>query len=457
MIPQEFSQQRLADLLVDLREDLNFEVKNWLDLEGNNEDKARFAKAVIALANHGGGFVALGLLETDVGIVEADGRPVTFDRYNQDLINGIVQNYSDPPFHCAVHVVANPAGTLFPIVIVPGGHRTPVRARRDGPHGKIVQQDSIYIRKPGPRSETPQSSQDWDELLARCLRNRRDEMFDQIRDLLTGAVSQVEQTSAPTRIDAWIKAGFKRWRSLIQQLPEDVAPRFPHGYYNVAYEIIGESRHIAPAHLPETLRTSVVHHTGWPPFWYPAREGITPYPIDGVVECWLGSDPGTSIANRDAAHSDFWRIHPDGLAYLLRGFQEDGMDVQRPGRESIPPATSFDVTLPVWRVGETLLHAQRLAENLFEGPTTIRFVATYKGLSGRTLVSIDPRRDFWEKRVARQDLITLNTHVDAEAIGTNLPEIVHPLLSPLYALFDFFELPIQLVVDELARLRAGNY
>ena len=133
------------------------------------------------------------------------------------------------------------------------------------------------------------------------------------------------------------------------------------------------------------------------------------------------------------------------------------MDVQRPGPESIPPATSFDVTLPVWRVGETLLQAQRLAENLFEGPTTIRFVATYKGLSGRALVSIDRRRNFWEKRVARQDLITLNTHVDAEAIDSNLPEIVHPLLSPLYALFDFFELPIQLVVDELARLRAGNY
>ena len=82
MMPQEFSRERLADLLVDPREDLNFEVKNWLDLQGSNEDKATFAKAVLALANHGGGFVALGLLETDTGIVEADGRPVTLDGYN---------------------------------------------------------------------------------------------------------------------------------------------------------------------------------------------------------------------------------------------------------------------------------------------------------------------------------------------------------------------------------------
>lgn len=205
------------------------------------------------------------------------------------------------------------------------------------------------------------------------------------------------------------------------------------------------------------LRASVVRHTGWPPFWYPTREGIEPYPIDGAVECWLGGDPHTPVANRDAAHSDFWRIHPEGLAFLIRGFQEDGIDEQRPGREPLPPATIFDVTIPVWRVGETLLHAQRLAENLFDGPTTIRFNVTYVGLSGRALASIERRRHITEGRVARQDSITLKTHVDAQAIGTNLPEIVHPLLSPLYSLFDFFELPLQLVIEELARMRAGNF
>ena len=451
------SRERLADLLIDTQEALDCEVKNWLDLQGSNDDKATFAKAVLAIANHGGGFIILGLIETDAGIVEAEERPATLDRYNQDLINGIVQNYCDPPFHCAVHVVANPLGAVFPVVLVPGGHRVPVRARRAGPNGNTVHLNAIYVRKPGPRSETPQSAQDWDDLLSRCLRNRRDEMFDQIRDLITGAVPQVEQAPEPARLDEWIRSNCERWRGLVGELPEVDGPRMPHGRYYIAYEIIGERRQISHAQFPDVLRASVVRHTGWPPFWYPTRAGIAPYPIDGAVECWLGNDREAGPEDRDAAHSDFWRIHPDGLAFLLRGYQEDGQDAQGGGRGPTPPGTIFDITLPVWRVGEALLQARRLAANLFDGPTTIRFTATYEGLSGRSLVSMDGRRHIWDGRVSRQDTITLNTHIDAQTIDANLPEIVHPLLSPLYALFDFFELPMQLVVEELARMRAGNF
>jgi predicted HTH transcriptional regulator len=130
----EISSERLRDLLVDPREKLNFEVKNWLDLKNSKDDKATLAKAILALANHGGGFIALGLVETASGVTEAEGRPATLDGYGQDLINGIVQNYCDPPFHCDVQSIENPADAIFPIIVVPGGHRVPVRARGAGPN-----------------------------------------------------------------------------------------------------------------------------------------------------------------------------------------------------------------------------------------------------------------------------------------------------------------------------------
>jgi len=187
-LPIRFSPERLADLLIDPREDLDLEIKNWLDLRNDNGAKATFAKAVLAIANHGGGFIILGLTETERGCAEAEGRPVTLDGYSQDVINGIVQGYADPSFHCAMHVVARQDGQLFPVVAVPGDHRSPIRAKRAGPNGNIVENNAIYVRKPGPRSETPTSSRDWDALLARCLVNRRDEMLDQIRGLISGAV-----------------------------------------------------------------------------------------------------------------------------------------------------------------------------------------------------------------------------------------------------------------------------
>ncbi|MDT6995090.1 hypothetical protein [Burkholderia cenocepacia] len=42
-MPEAFSRERLADLRIDPREDLN-EIKNWLDLRANNGAKATFAK-----------------------------------------------------------------------------------------------------------------------------------------------------------------------------------------------------------------------------------------------------------------------------------------------------------------------------------------------------------------------------------------------------------------------------
>lgn len=283
-----------------------------------------------------------------------------------------------------------------------------------------------------------------------------------IRGLLTGDVPRIDSPEERERLEQWIEEGVKRWCTLVEQLPGSAGARFSNGYYNFAYEIVGDPRRIVPAKLPDLLQKSVVHHTGWPPFLYPTRQEIEPYPIGGVVECWLGNDPETPFIGSDATgpdttHSDFWRISPDGLAFLLRGYQEDGVDAQKVGRTELEPGTIFDVTIPIWRVGETLLHAERLAANLFKGPTTIRFFAKYTGLNGRFLESLDFRRPYRAHQASRQESIELSTHVDTESIAPNLPEIVHSFLSELYALFGFFELSMQLVTEELAKMRRHRF
>jgi predicted HTH transcriptional regulator len=54
---------QLQELVVHPREDLAIEIKGWLDLS-NVADKANLAQSLMAMANHGGGFILIGFTET---------------------------------------------------------------------------------------------------------------------------------------------------------------------------------------------------------------------------------------------------------------------------------------------------------------------------------------------------------------------------------------------------------
>lgn len=444
---------RLADILGEPREGLDVEVKNWLDLRDDEAAKANFAKAALALANHGGGIIIFGMTETAEGMVAAPNRPATLDGYGVDLLNGIIQNYADPAFHCAVHLRPGPDGQIYPMVVVPGGHRVPVRSKRGGPNGQIVKDNSIYVRRPGPRSEFPQTSQDWDALLARCLSQRRDEMFDQIRALITGAVPTMSLPTPPDRLAEWIESSKARWTYLRDTLPEGAPERCPHGFMWYAFELGGNIRSFRGSEFSQTLRSAEVNFSGWPPFWYPNRTGITPYSFEGMVECWIGGDDEEGFSAHGAGYADFWRVSPDGLGFFLRGYREDDLA----GSRGVPPepGTWTEIEWPIATTAEVLLYIESLAARLVEGPASVRLSGAYTGMEGRQLQSLTGR--YLHRRVARQDVIELDATFSADAIGPNIAEILQPLLSPLYTAFDFFDLSISLVTEVMAKMRSRTY
>ncbi|WP_157216590.1 AlbA family DNA-binding domain-containing protein [Flavisphingomonas formosensis] len=444
---------RLSDLLVAVSEGLDVEVKNWIDLD-DPDGKATFAKAALALANHGGGVVIFGMTETSEGMVQAEGRPASMAGYGQDLVNGIIHYYADPPFHCAVHLRAGPDGAEYPIVVIPGGHRAPIRAKRGGPNGQIVKDNSIYIRRPGPRSETPQSSQDWDALLGRCLSNRRDEMFDQIRALITGAVPVPPASPEPDALDQWIERSIERWTTLIAKLPSNSASRCPHGYMWFAFALEGRRRALSPGAFNTAVRAAEVDLSGWPPFWYPTRKEIQPYPFERMVECWIGGDTAPVVGDHGAGHSDFWRVSPEGFGFLLRGYREDDIADRRGGPGK--PGSELDIEWPVAHTAEVLLYIGSLSRQLMEGDVTVRLACGHTGLAGRMLASISGRRVI-SHRLSQQGEIRSDAAFDVAAIDANLAEIIRPLLEPLYATFNFFELPAELVANVSTLVRQGRY
>ncbi len=421
------------------------------------EHQAKLAKAIIAMANHGGGYVVIGFdEEPGLPASSAPGRPASLASYNRDRVNGITDKYLEPAVHCEVYHVPAPNGADYPLIVIPGGHRIPIMAKRDGPSGGELRQRAIYVRRPGPKSEEPRTAQEMSTLFDRCFSNRRDEVADLIRSLLAGSMPAIlgpdtALGAAPPRLNMWVGEGCNRHADLTRDLSLDDGRRFPRGYALFAYELRGALRKLSVSELLEILQTQMPRHTGWPPWWVPTRPGIAPYVNEGAIECWLGRDESP----RDAAHSDFWRVSPEGLAFLMRGYQEDGPEVERMG---FTPGTVIDVTVPVWRIGEALLHAQALASALGDEHAEIVFRANYTGLAGRHLASVSRDRLMLEEQhVCRQYSTVLDATIEAAAVRERLPEIVFPLMQPFYELFDFFKLPMSLVQEELAKMRSGRF
>ncbi|WP_258359418.1 AlbA family DNA-binding domain-containing protein [Moorella sulfitireducens] len=447
--------RELQALLVHPREDLHIEVKDWLDLS-NEEHKANLAKAMLALANSGGGYILLGFTQGDAGYIPQQPRPKDVQMYSHDSVTGIIRSYADPPFHCEVYHVPHPdTGEPFPIILVPGGHRVPIRAKRSGPGDRHVRENTYYIRRPGPSSEPPRTAQEWDDLLRRCLLAHREELLNSIRAILLGEPSspEVGLEAARKTLDEWISQSRMRWKAAVtQRLGKDGWGRYEHGTWSVAYAIIGNVEPPSSlSGLVELLREVKGHESGWPPWWVPTRDPIKPYPYGDVVECLIAEPERLS----DGAHSDFWRASREGKLFLIRGYQEDSYDAQHRG---IQPGTIVDLVLPIWRVGECLLHAHRLATRLAGQSASVLIRFTWEGLANRVLSSwVRPERYLSYDRRCYQNTVTSELLISAGDIADQLPEAVKEVTKPLYEAFEFFDMPPAVIREELERMRKRHY
>jgi hypothetical protein len=436
----------LGQLLRYPREDLSIEIKNWLDLS-DEMARANIAKAILALANWGGGYVVLGFSEIEGQHVPADDRPPSLSAYNQDTVNDIVSRYADPPFQCAVHHVQHPDdGNLFPIIVVPGGHRTPIRAKRDDPDRKHVQNNCYYTRRAGPSSDQPRSPREWDDLIKRCIIAGRDDLLDSFRKILYGLGEVPETKPATDNARIWERECVSRFETLVAtQLADETPSRYANGIWTAAYVLEGDFTRPDQIELLELLRRVKGHETGWPPWWVPTKDGIAPYPIDGIIECWLKES-----ISADGAHSDFWRVSPEGRCFLLRGHHEDSEGGFAPGAVLVYSSV-------IWEVGQILLHLRRFAMAVgTEGTATLRM--RWTGLTNRRLSSWRGGSYDYPKRTCRQDVVESEVRIDTQSIDDALPELVGRVTKPLFTAFDFYTASPQLLqreVDQLRHSRVG--
>ena len=434
------SREDLLPLITEPREDLAHEYKYWLDLTSkDHKDKATLAKAAIALANHGGGFIVIGFAEQEQTL-ESRPRPEEIPEITQDSVNEAIRRYADPEFHCEVHEVPHPdTGVSHMVVTVPTTLPVPVMSKQGYQHKEVIAKNSYYIRKPGPRSEQPQTAEEWRTLLNRCVRANQDELLEAIRSIVTGRVET--QDSIPNALDDlrdYCTSALGRWEELVSNEPDNSPARFPHGYYEMAFSLSGATPTNDLIELKNRLsEAGRINLSGWPPFSVSPQ---TPKSHEDFVEAWFGQlYNNNDWISRGPDYCDFWRASRDGKLYTIRGYDEDNEIYHN------NPGCLFDITLPIWRIGEGLLFASRFAET-FEEVDQIAVYCRYTGLKDRYLMS----------RSSSTDKVILTDQITQQQAQDNLAEFLHPFLQRLYEKFNFYELPFDLVAKEVQRLRSNQ-
>lgn len=175
-------ERELRSLLDYPSESAATEIKDWLDLASRVE-RANVARELIALANHGGGNLLFGFTETAGGWEPSGECAHDLVRYSQDEVNNILKAHAEPIFECSTYHVNSSAGTMHVVVVVPGGHRVPIRSH-GAPAGSRLADHCYYIRRPGPESAPPDTGAEWQQLIERCSENNRERQLEGFRRVL---------------------------------------------------------------------------------------------------------------------------------------------------------------------------------------------------------------------------------------------------------------------------------
>lgn len=192
-------------------------------------------------------------------------------------------------------------------------------------------------------------------------------------------------------------------------------------------------------------------YTGWPIFIALHQSENKPYLKDGVIEASL-----TKLKQPSPAHADFWRIHPEGYYYVLRGYQEDDLETLAGARMARAPGTGIDLTIPVWRVAEFLLRSEELGRAMYEDGFSMLVRCEWSGLQDRELFIFNPRRTLFDvHQCSTNDVISEGKFPQA-AISDVLPDVVKSLTADLYQHFDFFQPPERFFDEEIALMRSGR-
>ena len=446
------------NVLRPFREALALELKPWLD-PVRPEHCADLVRTLIALRNHGGGSLIIGIKND--GTPRRD-RPV-FDlraAYHPDQIHDLVSRYASDRFEVSSEILMI-ADEEYVRIDVPAGIRTPVRVRAAiAAEGKAIDHlkaGEVPVRtleSNGRPSTAACGPADWERLMETCFENREADIARFIRRHLAGAAPAMSEILAALRslpdddrtaaATAFLNLGLGHFEAEVSRrnLDDNLLAMLNWGAREVALVIlpapIGQS---ADRAFLNRMIASVPRLTSYPPWLDTGIGGADAMP-NVRDRRWEGL-----LAHRDRFDAlTFEILDPKGQFYERRLMLPDVIARASSGT----PTRTLGEREAIADVAEALLTGLEFAKTLGVADEVheLNFAFRWSGLDGRIV-------DDWflggpSHYVAVEGISTICTlSIPADRPGASLgADIVH-LMKPLFELFRGYQSPPQQAEETL--------
>lgn len=420
-------------LLTSPGERQHVDYKSSVPFDPDSEFGLKLVKHILGMANTGGGWIVIGheddTLRPDPK--HTDEVTATYDTTSlSDAVNKVV--VQGQTVRLTVYKQENPrTGLTYPIIRVEGFERTPFICKSTKPNQKpILQQGKVYIRRPRAETTEVQTPEDWDELLKRCVSQRRGEFLaefaDMARRMLTGDATPSED--ARVALENWMDE-CKAASGMLQSLPA--------GYGYMEFAQLPTHRSLGRWSQGDLRRAAAESIAG-------------PYGRDGWLNHIKPIKEGIELQASATSDLIALRIRTDGAFYVCKPLAEDSSQplvISDPP----PPGRPMWIDLATHRIAWRIRGGIALYEALGIAPSEpYSLCIRHGGIAERVASTYDVTKysiiGHHESRV--------NSHkwpqeVTLDIVKANELGLVANIAMSLFELFDFLKVDYGVVARDV--------
>ena len=416
------------------------EYKSAIPFDDNTVFGLRLVKHILGMANVGGGWIVIGYKDDPLQVDHNHSQEVAAT-YDTTRLSAAVDKYinGDRGIRLTVFMEIHPKTQLpHPIIRIQGLEKTPFICRStkgiSDANQPILQTGKVYIRRPGAATSEIQTPSEWEDLLRRCVSQRRDEFLSEFVDLFR-RMNAGDATPAGDMKEALNEWMVKRRVDLTtkESLPDG-------GGYMESGQVLIRPRD--SRWTIQELRKAAVSAKLPYTEWFDSSQLV---PAEGGIE--------SRTEPKAPEGTDHWHLAQDGAYFSSAFFRED---YEAPFFSSSlgHPKRSLWFDLAIFRIARALLHGALLYEELGIAPNESFSVAIkHRGLHRRTLyTSVLDYPSFIDfRRTSNVDAHEWHGKVTTDLIRGQLVQLVHDIASSLFVKFEFAEVSQSLVDQTISK------